>query len=198
MISACPACDAAPLAEDIARPAALQFSLPTIHCAACIGKIERGLATLKGVRSVRVNLSLKRLSVDGTVDPATIESALTSLGFEAYPLDLAALESARDDQGRVLLLRMAVAGFAMMNVMLLSVAVWSGAVDATRDLFHLISAMIALPVVAYSGQPFFQHAWSALRVRRLNMDVPISLAIILAAGMSLFETLPCDGGICRS
>ncbi len=77
----------------------------------------------------------------------------------------------------------------MMNVMLLSVAVWSGATDATRDLFDLISAMIALPVVAYSGQPFFQNAWRALRVKRLNMDVPISLAIILAAAMSLFETL---------
>jgi Cu2+-exporting ATPase len=77
-------------------------------------------------------------------------------------------------------------------VMLLSVAVWSGAADTTRDLFHLISAMIALPVVAYSGQPFFQNAWNALRVRRLNMDVPISLAILMAAGMSLFETL--NGG----
>jgi Cu2+-exporting ATPase len=90
-------------------------------------------------------------------------------------------------------MRVGVAGFAMMNVMLLSVAVWSGASDATRDLFHLISAMIALPVVAYSGQPFFQNAWSALRVKRLNMDVPISLAILLAAGMSLFETL--NGGV---
>ncbi|MCF2870358.1 heavy metal translocating P-type ATPase [Octadecabacter sp. G9-8] len=192
MISACPACSAAPLAEDIATGPGLQFSLPTIHCAACIGKIERGLAAVPGVQSVRVNLSLKRLTVEGPVDPSVIEANLTNLGFEAYPLDLEALSAARDDQGRVLLLRMAVAGFAMMNVMLLSVAVWSGAVDATRDLFHLISAMIALPVVAYSGQPFFQNAWSALRVRRLNMDVPISLAIILAAGMSLFETL--NGG----
>ncbi|AXI45236.1 copper-translocating P-type ATPase [Sulfitobacter sp. SK012] len=193
MMSACPACAAAPLAEDIALACpTLQFSLPTIHCAACIGKIERGLNILAGVRSVRVNLSMKRLSIEGAVDPKQIEAALSDLGFEAYPLDLDALNAARDDQGKTLLLRMAVAGFAMMNVMLLSVAVWSGAADATRDLFHLISAMIALPVVAFSGQPFFQNAWSALRVRRLNMDVPISLAIFLAAGMSLFETL--NGG----
>ena len=192
MISACAACSAAPLAEEIATGPGLQFSLPTIHCAACIGKIERGLGTVPGVKGVRVNLSLKRLTVEGPVDPSRIETELTDLGFESYPLDLEALSAARDDRGRVLLLRMAVAGFAMMNVMLLSVAVWSGAVDATRDLFHLISALIALPVVAYSGQPFFQNAWSALRVRRLNMDVPISLAILLAAGMSLFETL--NGG----
>ena len=193
MISACPACAVAPLAEDIATVnPTLQFSLPTIHCAACIGKIERGLANIAGVRSARVNLSMKRLSVEGPVDPVHLKSALSQLGFEAYPLDLEALHTARDDQGRALLLRMAIAGFAMMNVMLLSVAVWSGAADATRDLFHLISAAIALPVVAFSGQPFFQNAWRALRVGRLNMDVPISLAILLAAGMSLFETM--NGG----
>ena len=180
------------MAEELATGPALQFSVPTIHCAACIGKIERGLAAVPGVQSVRVNLSLKRLSVVGPADPARISAGLADLGFESYPLDLEALNAARDDQGRTLLLRMAVAGFAMMNVMLLSVAVWSGAADATRDLFHLISAAITLPVIAYSGQPFFQNAWSALRVRRLNMDVPISLAIILAAGMSLFETL--NGG----
>ena len=189
MTSACPACAAVPMAEQVAAGPALQFSLPTIHCAACIGKIERGLETLTGVGHVRVNLSLKRLSVQGQVDPANVTARLAELGFDAYPLDIDALNTARDDAGRALLVRMAVAGFAMMNVMLLSVAVWSGATDTTRDLFHLISAMIALPVVAYSGQPFFQNAWTALRVKRLNMDVPISLAIILAAGMSLLETL---------
>ncbi len=190
MTSACPACAAAPLASETATNGpSLQFSLPTIHCAACIGKIERGLETVRGVQGVRVNLSQKRLTVTGPVDPDRIAAALAELGFEAYPLDLDALNAARDDQGKALLTRMAVAGFAMMNVMLLSVAVWSGATDATRDLFHLISAAIALPVVAYAGQPFFQNALAALRVRRLNMDVPISLAIVLAAGMSLYETL---------
>jgi Cu2+-exporting ATPase len=85
-------------------------------------------------------------------------------------------------------MRLGVAGFAMMNIMLLSVAVWSGAEAATRDLFHWISAMIALPVLAFSGQPFFRSAWAALKARRLGMDVPISLALILSASMSLYET----------
>ncbi|MEP3674619.1 heavy metal translocating P-type ATPase [Sulfitobacter sp.] len=192
MTSACPACDAAPIAGAIATQEGMQFSLPTVHCAACIGKIERGLASVIGVTAVRVNLSMKRLSVNGPADPDIILKTLSGLGYEAYPLDLEALTKARDDKGKALLTRLAVAGFAMMNVMLLSVAVWSGATNATRDLFHLISAMIALPVVAYAGQPFFHNALSALRVGRLNMDVPISLAILLAAGMSLFETL--NGG----
>lgn len=190
MTAACPACVAVPHVDDL--PAAtpdLQFSLPTIHCAACIGKVERGLASLKGVQGVRVNLSLKRLNVTGQVEARVIEDALSRLGFPSYPLDMQALNASQDVAGRALLTRMAVAGFAMMNVMLLSVAVWSGATDATRDLFHLISAMITVPVIAYSAQPFFASAWRALRVRGLNMDVPISLAILLAAGMSLYETL---------
>ncbi|MEJ6399068.1 heavy metal translocating P-type ATPase [Yoonia sp. 208BN28-4] len=190
MTAVCPACVAGPTPEDIAAASpGLQFSLPTIHCAACIGKIERGLATLRGVQGVRVNLSLKRLTVNGQVGVETVQAALTDLGFESYPLDAQALNTSRDDRERALLTRMAVAGFAMMNIMLLSVAVWSGATDATRDLFHLISAAIALPVIMYSGQPFFTNAWSALKVQRLNMDVPISLAILLAAGSSLYETL---------
>jgi Cu2+-exporting ATPase len=192
MTAACPACAVAPMAQDIGTGPTLQFSLPDIHCAACIGKIERGLSNVIGVQAVRVNLSLKRLTVSGSLDPENVETVLRDLGFAAFPLDLETLNAARDVVGRALLMRMAVAGFAMMNVMMLSVAVWSGAQDATRDLFHLISAVIALPVVAYAGQPFFQNAWSALRVKRLNMDVPISLAIILAAGMSLFETM--NGG----
>ncbi|MEP1652135.1 MAG: copper-translocating P-type ATPase, partial [Paracoccaceae bacterium] len=81
---------------------------------------------------------------------------------------------------------------AMMNVMLLSVAVWSGAEGATREMLHWISAAIALPAVAFTAQPFFKNAFSALRVGRLNMDVPISLAILLACAMSLFEVI--NGG----
>ena len=189
MMSGCPACAAAPLAQQTASGPALQFSVPGVHCAACIGQIERGLAHLNGVSGVRVNLSMKRLSVQGPVNPDAILQAVGAMGYEVFPLDTTKLEAARDAAGRALLLRLAVAGFAMMNVMLLSVAVWSGAAGATRDMFHMISAAIALPAVAYAGQPFFVSALAALRAGRLNMDVPISLAILLASAMSLFESL---------
>src|SRR6056297_2795967 len=126
--SACPACSAAPAAEALAArdlpDAQIALSLPTIHCAACISKIESALDAHPRVRSARVNLTLKRASIDA----------------------------------------------------------------APRDLFHWISAAIALPAIAFSGVPFFRNAWAALRQGRLNMDVPITLAILLAVITSLWET----------
>tara|TARA_R110000764_G_scaffold62196_1_gene132389 strand:- start:5323 stop:7476 length:2154 start_codon:yes stop_codon:yes gene_type:complete len=197
-LSACPACAAAPLAESVVQreiaTADVILSLPTIHCAACIGTVERSLRTMPGVEDARVNLSLKRVSVrTRTLTDAALVARLQAAGYEAHPMDSAVLDNGKDPEGQRLLVKLAVAGFAMMNVMLFSVAIWSGAADSTRDLFHMISAAISLPAVLFCGQPFFASAWSALRVRRLNMDVPISLAILLAAGMSFYEVL--NGGL---
>ena len=165
---------------------------PGVHCAACIAGVESGLLALPGIAGARVNLTLKRVRIrlDGARTVEDLIARLAALGYEALPLDMVALSATDADQtGRDLLMRLAVAFFAMMNIMLLSVAVWSGAADVTRDMFHLLSAMIALPTVAFAGQPFFRAAWARLRVGRLGMDVPISLAIILASGISLDETV---------
>ncbi|SIO53125.1 Cu2+-exporting ATPase [Rhodovulum sp. ES.010] len=194
--SACPACAVAPAAEDLSeagqpRDARLFLSLPTIHCAGCISAVERALNATPGVHAARVNLTLKRVAVeaDPQVSAADLIGVLDGIGYEAHELDPGVIAAtATDKAGRDLLMRIAVSGFAMMNVMLLSVAVWSGASDFTRDMFHWISAMIALPTIAFAAQPFFRNAAKVLRHARLNMDVPISLAIVLAAGMSLYET----------
>lgn len=196
-VSACPACVAAPAAEALAERraanerAGLVLSLPTAHCAVCMSDVERALSTVPGVRSARVNLTLKRVSVeaDPKVTADQLIATLDKIGYPAHELDPGLLSTtATDKRGRDLLMRLGIAGFAMMNIMLLSVAVWSGAEAATRDLFHWISAAIALPTLAFSGQPFFASAFAALKARRLGMDVPISLALILAASMSLYET----------
>ncbi|WP_446737316.1 heavy metal translocating P-type ATPase [Ruegeria sp. ANG-S4] len=173
------------------KDAQIALSLPGIHCSACISTVERELNAYPGVFDARVNLTLKRAMIKAAPDirAADLIPVLEGAGYEAHELDPGALSATQSDKaGRDLLMRLAVAGFASMNVMLLSVSVWSGATDATRDMFHWISAAIALPAIAFSAQPFFANAWSALRVRRLNMDVPIVLAILLALVTSLWET----------
>ncbi|TFL19098.1 heavy metal translocating P-type ATPase [Jannaschia formosa] len=193
MTAACPACVVAPDAPRLAAEAAgevVHLSLPGIHCAACIAGVEQVLGALPSVRAARVNLGRRRarvvLAPGAELAPAL--SALEAAGYDARELDEAALEPG-DPAARMILARIAVAGFAMMNVMALSVAVWSGADDATRALFHWAAAAIALPALAFAAVPFFTSAWSALRARRLNMDVPIALAIALAGASSLIETI---------
>lgn len=168
-----------------------EFALPGVRCAGCIAKIERGLAPMAGVRAARVNMTTRRVAIDHAPDltPDQLRAALAGIGFEAQPI--AAAAAAREDatESRALIRAMAVAGFAAMNIMLLSVSVWSGASGATRDLFHWLSALIAMPTVAYAGRPFFASAWAAVRRGRTNMDVPISIGVILATALSLFETV---------
>lgn len=191
MTAFCPACDVAAFANDVADTGhgGVTLSVPDIKCVACIGAIERALNATRGVTAARVNLTQKRVNIATDLPAEEMVAVLAGVGFEAFAFDPASVPSEKDPVSQDLLLRVGVAGFAMMNVMLLSVAVWSGASDATRDMFHLLSAAIAVPAVLYAAQPFFRTARMALRKKRLNMDVPISLAILLACGMSLFESL---------
>jgi P-type Cu2+ transporter len=173
----------------------LNLMVENVRCAGCMSKIERTLTSQPGVVSARVNMSTRRLAVAwhaGEIKPNTLIELVEDLGYPVAPFlvqSVAPLSGARDKE---LLRALAVAGFAAANVMLLSVSVWAGHSqgmgDATRTLFHWISALIALPAIAYAGRPFFRSAIIALKARALNMDVPISLAVLLSAGMSLQQT----------
>ncbi|GAA0487610.1 cation-translocating P-type ATPase [Parasphingorhabdus litoris] len=167
-----------------------RFAVPAIRCAGCISKIENGLLKEQDIISARVNFSTKQVAVSHlpALREDQIKANIEQLGFDVQIL--ADNPLAEEKGGTDKLIRaLAVAGFGMMNIMLLSVSVWSGAVGPTRDLFHWISALIAIPVILYSGRPFFSSAFMALRYGRTNMDVPITVGIILATGHSLFETM---------
>ncbi|HMN72146.1 MAG TPA: heavy metal translocating P-type ATPase [Rhodoblastus sp.] len=173
----------------------IDFAIDGMTCAACIVEIEQAMKKLPGVDRARVNYSNSRLALgwkDDAVDPAAAVEQLRRMGYVAHPFELAEAESRDAEHAKYLLRCLAVAGFAAMNVMLLSVSVWAGNVSditpETRDMFHWLSALIALPAAAFSGRPFFTSALGALQRRSLNMDVPISLGICLALGMSLVET----------
>lgn len=173
----------------------MELAVEGVGCAGCIRKIESGLKRLPGIVDARLNFTNRRLAVDwrhGEIEAAAVVDALERIGYRAHPFEPQRVESEEAATARQLLKALAVAGFAAMNIMLLSVSVWSGNVSdmtqETRDFFHWLSALIALPAAAYAGQPFFRSAWRALRNRALNMDVPISLGVLLALGMSLVET----------
>jgi Cu2+-exporting ATPase len=164
-----------------------------MHCAGCLARIEGGLRAAPGVAEARANLSTRRVRLrfdPALTGPEALLDRLAELGYRAAPFDPHLLAGHGRKEERELLLAMAVAGFAAGNVMLLSVAVWAGSDmgPATRDLFHWVSALIAMPAVAFAGRPFFRAAWAALRGGGLVMEVPISLGVLLATGMSLYQT----------
>jgi len=167
-----------------------RLTVPGIRCAGCIAKIERELPRIAGIDSARVNFSAKRVAVrhDPKLNETDLCEALRTLGFEAQALAENPL-AIDDSESKTLNRALGVAGFGMMNIMLLSVSIWSGAEGATKDLFHWLSLLIALPVIAYAGRPFFSSAMMALKHRRTNMDVPISIGVILATVLSIYETV---------
>ena len=173
------------------------FVVEGLHCPKCIREIEGTLGENDKIKNARVNLSTQRLAVewkeavkDTLQNSEEVISALEKIGFKAFPFKTTNAQLEGDKVGKSLLKAMAVAGFAAANVMLLSVAVWDGGEmnESTRSLMHWVSALIVLPAATYAGMPFYKSAWNALKGRRLNMDVPISLAVILTCGMSLFQT----------
>ncbi|CAN5834348.1 heavy metal translocating P-type ATPase metal-binding domain-containing protein [soil metagenome] len=183
-----------------ARPAAaaneteLDLLVSGLDCPACVWLLESLLARNPAILRARVHLSTRRLSLRWRGPPSDANDhagLVAALGFHPAPYDAVAAATDDDRESRDLLRGLGVAGFAAANTMLLSVAVWSGhdgsMGDATRALFHWLSAAIALPAVAYAGQPFFRSAVTALRAGRTNMDVPISIGVTLACIVSLHE-----------
>ena len=173
----------------------MDLAVEGVTCGACIGRIEGAVKQLPGIAEARLNYTNRRLHVvwsGGAVEPARIVETLEANGYHGHPFVPLRAEQEEAAEARRLTRCLGVAGFAAMNIMLLSVSVWSGnasdMTSETRDFFHWASALIALPAAAYAGRPFFQSAWRALKARSTNMDVPISIGVILALAMSLFET----------
>lgn len=178
----------------------LSLAVEGIQCGACVWLIETVLAREPSVTTGRVNMTSRQLRLSWTGaagDAAHLVAAIENLGYRLVPFDAQALAAARDTTGRSLMRALAVAGFAAGNVMLISIGLWAGEAagwlttmgPATRTLLHWVSALIALPAIAYAGRPFFASALAALRRGRTNMDVPISVGVVLVSSMSLSATI---------
>ncbi len=176
--------------------ARMELAVEGITCGGCMRAIENGLSAIPETTQARVNMTDRRVAIewrDGRVAPERYIERLAELGYKAHPFDAGRSAGNEEREGRMLLRCLGVAAFATMNVMLLSVAIWSGNVSdilpEQRDFFHWLSALIALPAAAYAGRPFYFSAIRAIRARRVNMDVPISVGVLLALAMSLVETI---------
>jgi len=167
-----------------------RFAVPDMHCAGCIAKIERLLPGQPGISGARVNFSSRTVVVnhDAALAEPDLIRAFDTIGFAAQALHSTAAGQ-RNQSLAPLIRALAVAAFASMNVMLLTISVWSGADGSSRHLFHWISAAIAIPCVAYAGRPFFASALKAVRAGTTNMDVPISIGVLMATAMSIYETI---------
>lgn len=177
----------------------LQLAVEGIHCAACVWLIERALGTMPGVLEARVNLTGRRLRLrwdNRRQRLSAILRRLGELGYAAVPFDPGAAELAHQRRNRALLYRLAFAGFAAMNLMWVSIALYAGADQGEfRGLFHWVGALLATPTLIYSAGPFFVGAWRGLRHWRLDMDLPIAIGATITYGYSLAVTLSGQGAV---
>jgi len=164
-----------------------------IHCAACVWLIERSLMPMDGVLTANVNLSGRRLHLrwdNRRISLSHILQRLAEIGYRAVPYDPEAAEGALKKQNRAFLFRMAFAGFAMMNLLWVSIALYSGADRGEfRSLFHWVGFALATPTLFYSGWPFLKGAFTGLRQLRLGMDLPIAIGATSTWAYSVYVTL---------
>ncbi len=173
-----------------------------LRCAACAWLIDRMLRRVPGVIEVSVNAATTRARIvwrSGECDLSTVLRTLANLGYRPHPLDATALQQHTQDERRTALKRLGVAGLGMMQVMMYVLPLYlreQTRMDADVVSFlRIISLLLTTPVLFYAGWPFLSNALRALRNRSIDMDVPVALALVLAYGASVYNTLTQHGEV---
>lgn len=173
----------------------IDLMIQGLHCGACIWLIENLLKKQNNVIDVRINLTQKTLRIKWIGDKKygnDLVKLVTKIGYKLFPADQEILNKIEEKFDNKIFKSLAVAGFGAGNIMLFSLPLWFDSnheiSGATRKLLHLLSSIIALPVLIYSGRIFFISAFNSLKVKLPNMDVPISIAIFLASIVSILQT----------
>jgi Cu2+-exporting ATPase len=176
--------------------------LEGIVCAACIWLSERHVRQLPGVESFSVNFSTHRAQVvwdNRQIQLSEILRAIAAIGYRAYPYDPNRQDRVYRRERHDMMRRLAVAGLVYLQVMMISMSLYFGDfLDLSDDLryfFWWVSLILSTPIVLYSGQAFFRPAWRDLRQRRMSMDLPVSLSILLAYGGSVYAVLTHSGEV---
>ena len=176
--------------------------LEGIVCAACVWLNENHVKQLPGILDFSVNYSTHRAMLkwdNDLIHLSDVLKAISEIGYHAHPFDPGRLESLQKKEKSAALRRIAVAGLGMMQVMMIAVAMYIGAVSdmdaGMRDFLRWISLVMTVPVVLYSARIFFTSAWRDLRRGRFGMDVPVSIAIAVAFTSSVWATLTKGGEV---
>ena len=176
--------------------------LEGITCAACIWLNERHVSALPGVIEFRVNYSTHRARVrwdDSAVHLSDIFQAIAAIGYIAHPFDPERQESLQRRERSQALKRIGVAGFGMMQVMMLAAALYVGKSEGIEpqwaSFLRWVSLVLTAPVVVYSARLFFTAAWRDLRRLSPGMDVPVALGIGSAFLASLWATVTNSGEV---
>lgn len=171
---------------DGSRVADSAFALSGMVCAACAGQIEAALQQVDGVLEARVSASAHSAQVrwDPTrTAPSALILAVRGAGYDAVPDTAASARELRRNERRKALWRLFVASFCAMQVMMFAtpsyVAQGAELADDMRQLLNWGSWLVSLPVMLFSAGPFLRGAWHSLKGRKIGMDVPVSLGILV-------------------
>lgn len=169
------------------------FDVMGIHCAGCVWLLERLTQINPAIKRSVLNATTGRLGVryePNSIKLSQIAALLASLG---YPPRLPGCTTERSTLDRTLLIRLGVAGFAALNTMMLAVSLFQGfftGIDpAVANYFRWWSLVLALPAVSWAAWPLYRNAYAALRVRTLHIELPLSVAIVAAFALSVYNTL---------
>lgn len=173
-----------------------ELSVANLKCAACTWLIETRLRSMNGVKACQVNLTQQRMRVnwdEGELSIADILKAVHSVGYDAKPYRQDTHEAMLKRQNKQMLIRLGVAALGAMQAMMFSIGIYfgdySGMLNEHRDFLRYVALFVSIPVFFYSGVPFFASAYNAVRAKQINMDVPVSIALILTFFASLYATI---------
>ena len=177
-----------------------ELSVNNLRCAACTWLIESRLDELEGISKCQVNLTNQRMRVIWNEDKLPISRILATIneiGYEAKPYRQDTHEAMLARHNNQMLIRLGIAALGSMQAMMYAVAIYFGEYSDMlifqRDFLRWVSLFVSTPVFFYAGIPFFTSAWSAIRARQVNMDVPVSIALIVTFFASLYATITGQG-----
>jgi Cu2+-exporting ATPase len=178
------------------------LTVDDMSCAACAWLIEMQLDKLPGLLSISVNSTTQRATVKWKHEKLNLSDiliAIESIGYHALPFKANEVELRNKNQSKAFIKRLGISGILMMQVMMIAVGLYFGAFsdmsDEHKSYFRWVSFLLTTPIILYGAFPFYSGAINALKIKRLSMDVPVSIAIILAFSASAWATITQQGEV---